>query len=420
MRAVAILILFWAGAALADQSGAFQDGKSLGSSANQGAFSGINSATAADKIPGYGTNPSETQFFQGGQGQLSEPGVAKMQNCATAAPDSDPINRQECEAVNFLARNPQIRPQFNITKNDPMFIRSKDLSKNAESIFQSLGLNGGSGSSTQCTTKTETTPAQYTTEICTVLKEIDQQQCTMGRIIDINTDANFRCDQTINAYETLKCRRSSSITCTGGGTGCAPSGIKTDSVSISGFGRFLVHPTTNGYWLVSAGTIAPDGSYINNSDFSGKFYNVYQSDIYFDITNKSSIATFFLNEILYDDNIAVWLNGHLIYHSTGGTDLSICTYKKYIYDDFIQEVRGVNDGVHACSESYFEGGGDIHNYGGVELKNYLIEGRNHVRIKVVIGKNGDAIIRFKTLSYCPTSCSVSTKNQCAALEERAK
>lgn len=207
MRAVAILMLFWAGAALADQNGAFQNGKSLGSSVNQGAFSGINSGAASDKIPGYGTNPSETQFFQGGQGQLSGPGIAKMQNCATATPDSDPIKRQECEAVNFLARNPQIRPQFNITKNDPMILAAKHARNNAESFFQSLGIKGGAGSSTQCTTKTETTPAQYTTETCSSLKEVGEQQCTMGRVINIDADANFQCEQTVNAYETLKCRR---------------------------------------------------------------------------------------------------------------------------------------------------------------------------------------------------------------------
>lgn len=208
MRRAAILMLFWASAAIAaDMNSAFQDGKSLGSSVNQGAFSGINSGSAADKVPAYGTNPSETQFFQGGQGDLSGPGVSKMQNCATATPDSDPIKRQECEAVNFLARNPQIRPQFNITKNDPMILAAKHARNNAESFFQSLGIKGGAGSSTQCTTKTETTPAQYTTETCSSLKEVGEQQCTMGRVINIDADANFQCEQTVNAYETFKCRR---------------------------------------------------------------------------------------------------------------------------------------------------------------------------------------------------------------------
>lgn len=205
--ALALVTLSLTGVVLADQNGAFQEGKSLGGSVNPSAFSGIKNGSAADKIPAYGTNPPETQFFQGGRGNLSGPGVAKIQNCATATPDSDPIKRQECEAVNFLARNPQIRPQFNITKNDPMILAAKHARNNAESFFQSLGIKGGAGSSTQCTTKTETTPAQYTTETCSSLKEVGEQQCTMGRVINIDADANFQCEQTVNAYETLKCRR---------------------------------------------------------------------------------------------------------------------------------------------------------------------------------------------------------------------
>lgn len=405
--ALAIVTLSLTGVVLADQNGAFQEGKSLGGSVNPSAFSGIKDGSAADKIPAYGTNPPETQFFQGGRGNLSGPGVAKIQNCATAAPDSDPIKRQECEAVNFMVRNPQIRPQFNITKNDPMILAVKHARDNAEEFFKSLGINGGTGSGSQCTTRVETTPAQYSTETCSSFKEVNEQQCTMGRLVNIDTDSNFQCDQTINAYETLKCRRGTNVTCTGGGTGCAPSGIKMDSVSISGFGRFLVHPAGGGYWFVSAGTIAPDGSFINNYDFSGKFYNIFESNIYFDIVNKNSIATFFLDQILYDDNIAVWLNGNLIFHSTGGLDFFKCS-------------GGINDLVHRCKRGYYKGGSNIYNYGGVELKNLLVEGRNHVRIKVVVGENGDAIIRFKTLAYCPLNCSVSTRNDCAALEERAR
>ena len=34
----------------------------------------------------------------------------------------------------------------------------------------------------------------------------------MGRAINIDTDANFQCDQTMNAYESLQCRRGSTVT----------------------------------------------------------------------------------------------------------------------------------------------------------------------------------------------------------------
>ena len=206
------MLLSLIGLALADQNSAFHDGKGFGAAKNQGVFDSINTGTASDKIPAYGAKPAETQYYQGGKGQLTGPGIGKMQSCGSYTPGSDKIANQECEAVNFLARNPQVRPQFNITKNDPMIIGAKNARNSAESFFQAIGIDGGAGSSSQCTTRTETTPAQYTTETCSSAKEIGTQQCTMGRVINIDTDANFQCEQTINAYESLKCRRGSSVT----------------------------------------------------------------------------------------------------------------------------------------------------------------------------------------------------------------
>lgn len=216
-HAVAILMLCWGGLALAGGlNDSFQQGKDLGGSVVDSGFSGVNSGAAADKVPAYGTNPPETNYYQVGQGDIEGPGAAKIQNCAGYTPGSNEIANQECEAVNFLARNPQIRPQFNITKNDPMILGAKNARNNAESFFQSLGVNGGAGSGTQCTTKTETTPAQYTTQTCSSIKELGTQQCTMGRVISIDDDANFQCNQTLNGYETLTCTRSPQISVTPG------------------------------------------------------------------------------------------------------------------------------------------------------------------------------------------------------------
>lgn len=214
--AIFLLLLSLVGAALADQNSAFQDGKGFGAGKNQGVFDSIGSGAASDMIPAYGTSPAEIQYYQSGKGQLTGPGIGKMQSCGSYTPGSDKIANQECEAVNFLARNPQVRPQFNITKNDPMIIGAKNARNNAEGFFQSLGIDGGAGNSSQCTTKTEMTPAQYTTETCSSFKELGTQQCTMGRVINIDADANFQCEQTLNAYEKLKCTRSPQISVTPG------------------------------------------------------------------------------------------------------------------------------------------------------------------------------------------------------------
>lgn len=196
----------------ADATAAFNDGKNLGNAVNPQNLGAISAGSIQDKLPAYGQSVAETGYFQGGHGDTIGPGAGKVSLCATATPDSNPIRRQECDAVNFLARNPDIRPQFTITSNDPMILGARTARNSAEAVFQSSGINGGMGSNSQCVTRTETTPAQTTTETCSSIRELTTEQCTMGRVINIDSDANFQCDQTINAYETLKCRRGNSVT----------------------------------------------------------------------------------------------------------------------------------------------------------------------------------------------------------------
>lgn len=404
MRAVAILMLFWAGAALADQNGAFQDGKSLGSSVNQSAFSGINSGAASDKIPGYGTNPSETQFFQGGQGQLSGPGVAKMQYCATATPDSDPIKRQECEAVNFLARNPQARPQFTITRNDPMMLAAEYARDNAEDIMAQFGMNQ-QGSQSQCTTRTDTTPAVYETATCSVAREFVANQCVYGREVVIDADANYQCDQTVNAYETFKCRRSSSVTCTGGGDGCDQGGIVPNSwagdMATSWF------PDGAGNYILQFGTIA-------NNYWRG-YGAIYDRTLTFDIRDVDLITKFSLTRATFDDWLLVKVNGTVVYVGPyGGDRLEVST-------SCLSDI-GCITSVQYCATCFdWPELSTSWNFAlNIDLKPYLREGSNTIFTRTVVGGYGESAIQITTRQRCPLNCSVSTNNQCAALEARAQ
>ena len=111
-----------------DTSSAFSDGRTLGSGSVGGAFQGIGAGNATSMVPGYGQSTSQTQYFQGGMGQLSGPGVGKVMDCSSQAPDADAYRRQECDAVNFVARNPSVRPAFSIDRaTDPLISRAKSI-----------------------------------------------------------------------------------------------------------------------------------------------------------------------------------------------------------------------------------------------------------------------------------------------------
>lgn len=185
-------------------SPAFEAGRSLGQSAVERIYSNIGSDTSA--VPRYGASASESGYFAGGRGDTFPPGIAKVGACATYTPGADRIANQECEAVNLLARNPQVRPQFNLQPNDPMLTRYRQIRDNAEQAFEQF-FPGGTGTQTACTTRTETIPGQYTTEICVASQEVGTSQCTIGRVVNIDADANFQCDQTVSTYETSTCER---------------------------------------------------------------------------------------------------------------------------------------------------------------------------------------------------------------------
>lgn len=195
-------------------TGAFNDGKELGSTSKDENFSEITTNTAKKVIPAYGQNAPESAYFQGGNGNTSGLGLAKLQACETNGSSGTAVQRQECEAVNFLAKNPNVRPQLNISKNDALIKKTRDIQGSAEDIFGSIGQGGN----TACVTKTVTTPAQYETNTCINLSEAEAQQCTMGREIDINADSNFQCKQTINTYESYSCNKRVTVSATPGST----------------------------------------------------------------------------------------------------------------------------------------------------------------------------------------------------------
>jgi hypothetical protein len=238
---LAIVLLVVASNAMAQTYGpstAFSDGKSLGSGSINSAFQGIGNGTGALAVPGYGQSSTQSQYFQNGQGQLSGPGIAKIADCSTLPPNADPYLQQECNAINFVAQNPTVRPPFIIDRaNDPLITRATIIASNPAMTF--TGVTTGI-STQQCRVVTDTKPATFSTEtcndyrpvtsnFCTTARQVivDQNQlyqcveqmqslsnasCFIGQQIAISTSYNYQCNQTVQSYETLSCQRGVSVT----------------------------------------------------------------------------------------------------------------------------------------------------------------------------------------------------------------
>lgn len=170
--------------AVADNLGnAFSDAESFGNSKNADLFFNIKDQTASDKVPYYGTVPSETNLYHGGHGdaQLSQSGTDKVTNCAGYTSSGNAVRDQECDAVNFVAGHPQAMQHVPIAPTDSIFQNSETAKSNAQNVFSSSGITTSTDG--QCVVETNTIPAVKTQRICTSIKEIDVLECLAPRNI---------------------------------------------------------------------------------------------------------------------------------------------------------------------------------------------------------------------------------------------
>ncbi|MDP2759777.1 MAG: hypothetical protein Q8O64_05140 [Sideroxyarcus sp.] len=465
-----------------DSGTAFTEGRALGSGSINGAFQGIGSGNAASMVPGYGQSATQTQLFQGGQGQLSGPGVTKVTDCASQVPDADTYRRQECDAVNFVARNPAVRPPFSIDRaNDPLIINANNIARNPTMTF--TGITAGT-STEQCRVVTDTQPATCATETCNDYHEvtsnfcstarqitvdqnhlyqcIEQMQtlsnasCFIGQQIAVNTSYNYQCNQTVQGYETLKCRRSSSVTCTGGGDGCDQGGIVPNSWEGDMATTWL--PDGAGNYILQFGTIA--------DNYWGGWGAAYDRNLTFEARDVNLITRFALTRAAYDDWLLVKINGTTVYVGPRGGDrlyvidtgapinASYCTqndwggqwscYQNSLWGDGVQligtysycQCNGWDTCTWSCNNDgppgYVKYGPLPSQYSSpelstswnftldIDLRQYLKNGSNTIFMRTIVAGGGEGAIQITTRQKCPLNCSVSTNNQCATLEARSQ
>jgi hypothetical protein len=105
----------------------FEDAKAFGQVQQARAVNSISTKSAQDNIPNYTTGAKESSLFEQGRGALFGPGKGKITNCATGPKADSSYHQQECDVVNFLAKNPQHRPKIVIDKNTDPLLNSARL-----------------------------------------------------------------------------------------------------------------------------------------------------------------------------------------------------------------------------------------------------------------------------------------------------
>lgn len=372
MKKLALALMVATGFAWAyDATTAFDAGKDFGQQ-QKGTLKGNVSTDGAQKnIPNYTTSTQETTLFNNGQGSLFTPGRSKVNNCATGPKADSNYNQQECDAVNFLAKNPQQRPQINIDKNDPLVTGSTQIINNAKNT------GGFSG----CKNTVVTKPAIY-----------EDGMCHEG-----------------NQLDTVDCSSTLSVFCEAPADGCDNGGIVPNSTQADM--RYWFGPAGGGTYYLEFGTLAD-----NYWPGSG---TIYDRTLRFDIAKKADITQFSLVYAAFDDWLLVKVNGTTVYVGPkGGDRLEVVT----------QSYSCGKEGENTCYRKRVQYGPK--SFGnpelatswsiglGIDLKPYLVDGTNTIYTRTIVAGDGESFIRMAARMMCPPKCRDEWNNQCAPYEAR--
>lgn len=404
---------------MASPAEAFQTGKDFANQGKGTASRQVNAATAAGTLPYYGTTAPETATFQDGRKFIGAAGTSKQFDCQTYQAKSA-FEQQECDAVNFMSKNPGSRPKFTIDKKtDPVLTGSRGIIKQPGQV---------PGSSTQqCRVERTKDPATYLSETCTETQTL----------------------------ENLSCKRVLRVACDAQRDGCDQGGIVPNSWA--GDMATSLTPDGSGNYILQFGTIA-------NNYWSG-WGAVYDRHLSFSLQDVKLITRFALTRAAFDDWLMVKVNDQLVYIGPhGGDRLEIYSPAPVLEAAGQRSCTTYRDEAGSgwqCADA--ESGGNIVSYpsctavagGGwnctpsdersglvrycetcfsspelktswnleldIDLRPHLRNGSNQIFMRTIVAGRGEGAVQITTRQLCPRSCRDQWDNsQCAALEQRAR
>ncbi|MGP5236538.1 hypothetical protein ACTXN4_13660 [Pseudomonas helleri] len=375
------------------------DGLSLGKSNLNKLSSKVNNQNAQG-MPHYTNNPSQSQNF--GSSSLFNVGATRITTCKTAVAGSDKVANQECDAVNFLAKNPEDRVKFPVSPNDPIIKGVGDTINNA---------TGGSLTEA-CTTKTTTTPDIYATEVCNEFYLAEPKSCAMGQVVEVSGNANFLCNVTKNSVEYPSCDNALIVQCSTPVDGCDNGGIIPGSTQGDMYTTW--GPAGGGNYALQFGVIG-DNYWKGSNDIGVKYTRTLQ----FSISDLSTVTQFMLANVWYDDYLNVQVNGVTVFNGPKGGS----------YLNLVDKTCGNGkNGFYPCNRvDVGNGQGPINQpelgeswsaAPSIDLRPFLTNGNNVITTTTIVGGEGESAIQILGRMMCPGSCTYTWDNQCVGLDAR--
>jgi len=322
-----------------------------------------------DAVPAYTTSsPPQTQYNDG-----------NMFDAAT-------LESVDNEAAQFIKNSHDKRPDFDIDKStSPIFTKSKTIIDNPQAVIDNLVGHYG-----DCDQQGGDPLFNDDIRTCDEYIEISEQSCSVGRVIEVDTDYKYKCSSKRN-YSTHTCDRTLSLTCQAQGN-CASGGIVLDSIA------------TDMAWAYS-GNILTIGTIADNY-WSGSCA-IFERTTRFTIHNLDKIHKFVLQRVGYDDYMLVKLNGQVIYNGPfGGDKLEVANIAggRYVQYD------STNDNKYSFCELSRSWTDTLN----LDLIPYLRQGSNELTIKVQVSGSGEGWLQIDSEQSCCSTWVENWTDNCGA------
>lgn len=363
------LCITWIGSVLAENmttpSEAFNAGQAFANQAHVVSGGTINDTTGSKNLPHYATKAPETTHFQDGRHLISGAGTQKQTGCQSERA-VNAFQQQECDAVNFLSKNPSQRPRFTLDKKNDLILTG------SQRIINDPGHIPGTHNQ-QCRVEKIKHPATFTTETCT----------------ETMTLANLSCSRVLR------------VACDPERDGCDQGGIVPNSWAGDMSTSFT--PDGTGNYTLQFGTIA-------DNYWSG-WGAVYDRTLTFELRDVGLISKFVLTRVAYDDWLLIKINGTIVYVGPyGGDRLGM----------WVQHYKRVVRYCESCF-SHPELSTSWNISLNLDIKPHLKNGSNTLFMRTIVAGKGEGAIQITTRQQCPRNCYDQwDSSQCAPLEARSR
>lgn len=265
-----VIAIFCAANAVAAPPMTLDEAFAAGSSAGQDSLSSLKSTISETKgaeiVGDYAnTPPPQSAYWNGGASitNVLTGGADQITTCDSGAGVNGAKDKNHCEAVNSIAKQPTLKPVGILEKDDPIIFKGDAITANPEAVAGAM-----SNLYTACETKTETTSPEKTEETCDEyavtgdqkctsgqevvvdpdhlykcedsVQVVEHTQCTVGRVVVVDTDVNYQCTKTNSLLSTNTCDKTLSVSVTWNANCIAGSWQRLVSLSKNGWDKMYV------------------------------------------------------------------------------------------------------------------------------------------------------------------------------------